>query len=64
MNNLVQYIKNSYEELRFRVTWLEWKELQSSTTTVIIGVVILALVLGLVDFVISQGVSGIFKYLN
>ena len=64
MNNLGQYIKNSYIELREKVTWLSWSELQSSSITVIVGVIILALVLALIDFVISQGVSGIFKFLG
>ena len=56
MEQIKLYIKESYNELVHKVTWPSWQDLQSSTVLVIIGTLILALILFVMDF-FSNGVT-------
>ena len=49
MNKLVSYLKESSEELFEKVTWPTWSELQSSAILVVIGSVIIALLVYVMD---------------
>lgn len=49
MEKLKLYIKESYNELVHKVTWPSMAQLQSTTTVVIIGSVILALLIFVMD---------------
>ena len=60
MNKLVQFIKESYAELR-KVVWPSRDSVISSVKVVIISTVIFAAVLGLVDMLLIAGVNFIFK---
>jgi len=51
MNDLLLYIKESYNELLHKVTWPTWGELLDNSRLVIIGSVIIALVIFLMDVV-------------
>jgi len=55
MEKLTLYVKESYNELVNKVTWPNWAALQSSTILVIIGSVIFALVVFVMDL-ISKGI--------
>ncbi|MCQ2305168.1 MAG: preprotein translocase subunit SecE [Bacteroidales bacterium] len=46
----VNYIKECYTELKDKVSWPTWKELQSSVIVVSIASLIIALVVFLMDF--------------
>ena len=59
MNKIVQFIKESYAELR-KVIWPGRDDVVSSVKVVIISTVIIAAVLGLVDFLLLLGVQAIF----
>jgi len=56
METIKLYIKESYNELVHKVTWPSWQDLQSSTVLVIIGTLILALILFVMDL-FSKGVT-------
>ena len=45
-----KYILESIQELRDKVTWPSWVQLQSSTILVAISSVIIALIISLMDF--------------
>ena len=47
---IVNYIKECYTELKDKVTWPTWKELQSSVLVVSIASLLIALVVFLMDF--------------
>lgn len=47
---IVNYIKECYTELKEKVSWPTWKELQSSVIVVSIASLIIALVVFLMDF--------------
>ena len=59
MKKIVQFIKESYAELR-KVIWPGREDVVSSVKVVIISTVIIAAVLGLIDFLLTLGVQAIF----
>jgi len=63
MNDVVLYIKESYNELIHKVTWPTWPSLFANTRLVIIGSVIISLIIFLMDLV-AKGVLTRFYALN
>jgi preprotein translocase subunit SecE len=59
MKKIVQFIKESYAELR-KVIWPSREDVISSVKVVIVSTVIVALVLGLVDLLLLFGIRAIF----
>jgi preprotein translocase subunit SecE len=60
MNKLVQFVKESYAELR-KVIWPGRDDVISSVKVVIVSTVLIAAILGLVDFLLLLGVQVIFQ---
>jgi preprotein translocase subunit SecE len=60
MKKIVQFIKESYAELR-KVIWPSREDVISSVKVVIVSTVIVAAVLGLVDFLLLRGITAIFR---
>ena len=46
---IINFIKGSIEELRQRVTWSKYSELQSNSFLVIVASIIFAIVIGIID---------------
>lgn len=61
MDNLVLYVKESYNELLHNVTWPTWAELISSAKVVLIASIIIALIIFLMDTVFNTGLSKIYQ---
>ena len=59
MRKIIQFIKESYAELR-KVIWPGRDDVISSVKVVIISTVIIAAVLGLIDVLLLLGVQMIF----
>jgi preprotein translocase subunit SecE len=59
MGKLVQFIKESYAELR-KVVWPSRDDVIGSVKVVIISTIVFAVVLGLVDVLLLLGVQAIF----
>ncbi|MDR2363053.1 MAG: preprotein translocase subunit SecE [Spirochaetaceae bacterium] len=59
MNKLVQFIKESYAELR-KVVWPGRDDVVGSVKVVIVSTILFAAVLGLVDVLLLLGVQAIF----
>ena len=59
MNRIVQFIRESYAELR-KVIWPSREDVISSVKVVIISTIIIAAVLGLVDVLLLLGVQALF----
>ena len=59
MKRVIQYFKESYAELK-KVVWPSRDSVISSTKVVIVSTVIIALVLGFVDFILLRGLDLIF----
>jgi preprotein translocase subunit SecE len=59
MKKIIRFFKESYGELK-KVTWPSREEVISSTKVVLVSVVLIALALGLVDFLIFRGIDLVF----
>ena len=59
MRRIFQFFRESYAELRI-VSWRSREEVGDSTRIVLISVALIALVLGLIDFVFFQAIDLIF----
>ena len=47
--NIINYITDSFDELRTKMTWISWAEAQKSTVVVAIFTIIFALAVFIVD---------------
>ncbi|PHI20770.1 preprotein translocase subunit SecE [Lewinellaceae bacterium SD302] len=54
------YIRESYNELMYNVTWPSFSSLQSNTVLVLVGSVIFALIILLMDLVWKTGTDFIY----
>ena len=59
MNSLINFLKDSYSEFRYKVEWPQWADLQSSTIVVAVATVILALFTFGVDSLFSTAIKNI-----
>ena len=59
MNKIIRFFKESFAELK-KVTWPSRDEVTSSTKVVLVSTLLIALALGLVDFLIFRGIDLIF----
>jgi preprotein translocase subunit SecE len=64
MASVVQFIKESYEEMTHKVTWPTWGDLQNSAVLVLIA----SLIIGIVIFAMDKGANFVldafYKSLN
>jgi len=56
---IIQFIKESYAELK-KVIWPSREDVISSVKVVIVSTVIVAAILGLIDFLLLVGIRAIF----
>ena len=61
MKKIVNYLKESYNELVHKVTWPTWKDLQSSALVVMVASLIFALIVFSMDFTFQKILEGIYK---
>jgi len=61
---MINYIKESYNELKNHVTWTEWSEAQRLTVIVAAFSVVLALVVFGIDTVFSSVISTYFDWIK
>ena len=65
MKGLIQYVKDSWNELfGGKVTCPTWEEAQKQTWIVAIATLILAGATAAVDFLFNNAIQGIFRILN
>ena len=60
MRKLINYCKESYQELTKKVTWPTWEKLQSSALLVMLVTVIIAVALWIVDFAFQHLMTAIY----
>jgi len=59
--NFINYIKDSFYELRNKVSWISWAEAQKSTVVVAIFTIIFALAVFAVDKFFQAGLTEFFN---
>lgn len=50
MSKLIEFFKESYNEMVHKVTWTKYNDLQNSSILVLVASLIFALFIGLIDF--------------
>ena len=63
MSSLIDFLKGSYTEFRYKVEWPKWADLQSSTIVVAVSTVILAIFTFGIDSLFSKAISNIISVL-
>jgi len=61
MQKLVKFIKSSITEMRDKVSWPKYGDLQSSSVLVLVASVIFAIMIGFFDFVFDNSMSWFFS---
>jgi len=61
MKRIIEYLRESYNELVHKVTWPTWKELQNSALVVMIASLIFALIVFAMDLTFQKILEGIYK---
>ena len=61
MEQLSLFFKETLDEVRYRVTWPTFSELQKSSAMVLIGSVIFAIVVGLMDTAFDFSLEQFYK---
>ena len=61
MRRIVNYLKESYNELVYKVTWPTLKELQNSALVVMVASLIFALIVFAMDISFQTILEGIYK---
>ncbi|HYG41090.1 MAG TPA: preprotein translocase subunit SecE [Cytophagales bacterium] len=61
MNKVISFFKESYDEMFHKVSWPKYKELQGSAILVLIASLIFALFVGLIDFLLENGMDWIYR---
>jgi preprotein translocase subunit SecE len=63
MTGIVNYIKESFEELKNNVTWTSWSEVQRLTVVVAVFSIIFSLAIWGVDTVFSKVIKAYFNWI-
>lgn len=61
MNKFRSYIESTIDELKNKVSWPTWEDLQSSAMLVMLASIIFAFVVMIIDFVGSNVMSFIYN---
>lgn len=59
--SVVNYIKDSWKELRENMTWISWEEAQKSTVVVAVFTVLFAVAIFLADKVFQTILKNLFQ---
>ena len=63
MSKIANYFRDSYLELKDKVTWPTWPQLQQSTMIVLAATIVITFVVLTMDFVFGNGLKFIYKQL-
>jgi len=61
MSKIRNYINETVEEMRYKVSWPSYSELQNSSVLVLIGSLVFALLVGAMDFVFDFGLTWFYN---
>ncbi len=61
MSKVTNYINETVEEMKQRVSWPSYSELQNSSVLVLIGSLIFALIVGAMDFFFDSGLTWFYN---
>lgn len=63
MNKIANYFRDSYLELKNKVSWPTWPQLQQSTMIVLAATIVITLIVLAMDFVFGNGLKFVYNQL-
>lgn len=60
MNNLISYIKESFDEVLNKVSWPKYEDLQSTTVLVLVASAIFGLTVFAIDYLFETGLGYVY----
>ena len=64
MEKLTNYVVESWDEIKNKVTWSKYSELQSSAMLVLVASTLFALIIGAIDWVFRTGLQWFYTVNN
>jgi preprotein translocase subunit SecE len=64
MEKLTNYVVESWDEIKNKVTWSKYSELQSSAVLVLVASTLFALIIGAIDWVFRTGLQWFYTVNN
>jgi preprotein translocase subunit SecE len=61
MEKVTTYFKESWDEIKNKVSWTKYSELQSSAILVLVASTIFALIIGAIDWVFRSGLEWFYR---
>jgi preprotein translocase subunit SecE len=61
MEKITTYLSESWDEIKNKVSWTKYSELQSSAILVLVASTIFALVIGAIDWVFKSGLEWFYR---
>jgi preprotein translocase subunit SecE len=61
MNKIAAYFRDSYKELKDKVSWPTWAQLQQSTMIVLAATIVITFIVLAMDFAIGNGLKQVYK---
>jgi preprotein translocase subunit SecE len=61
MEKITTYLTESWDEIKNKVSWTKYSELQSSAILVLVASTIFALVIGAIDWVFKSGLEWFYR---
>jgi preprotein translocase subunit SecE len=61
MSKVTAYINDTIEEMRYKVSWPKYSELQKSSVLVLVGSLVFAVVVGAMDFVYDKSLTWFYS---
>ena len=61
MEKITTYFSESWDEIKNKVSWTKFSELQSSAVLVLVASTIFALVIGAIDWVFKSGLEWFYR---
>jgi preprotein translocase subunit SecE len=61
MEKVKNYVLESWDEVKNKVTWSKYSDLQSSAILVLVATAIFSLVIGAIDWVFNTGLQWFYK---
>jgi preprotein translocase subunit SecE len=61
MQKIKNYVLESWDEVKNKVTWSKFSELQGSAILVLVATAIFSLVIGAIDWVFNAGLQWFYK---
>jgi preprotein translocase subunit SecE len=63
MNKIANYFRDSYLELKNKVSWPTWPQLQQSTMIVLAATIVITFIVLAMDFVFGNGLKFVYNQL-